>query len=94
MPDPEIFAEFLKKHPRLAAAMDSADEYFASTAKARYQVREEEKRARWEENRAWWQEQNAKRKEVACSLRQKMDAKGGSSLMMATAEEAELLRNS
>ena len=76
--------------------MKTADDYFAGTAKKKWVEGEVERQV---ERRAWQkqnedekQERIKKEKEVAESLRKKMDAKGGSGLMMATAEEAVLLR--
>lgn len=100
MPDPEDFAAFLENHLRLKAAMESADAYFAGEARKKWESRradlvaeEEERRARWEQNQAEQEERIAREKEATESLRRKMGAQGGSGLMMATPEEAELLRS-
>lgn len=100
MPDPEDFAALLEEHPRLAKAMNSVEAYSAGKAKkdwedkrAKWQANEDEKRSRWEKNRAEKEERIAKEKIAALSLKQKMDAKAGSGFMMATAEEAMLLRS-
>jgi hypothetical protein len=103
-PDPDDFAVFLEDHPRLKIAMESADEYFSNAAKKRWernqaerragwQVIEEERRARWEKNETEKHEHIAEEKKAAELLKRKMDAKGGSGLMMSTAEEAMLLRH-
>ncbi|KAL5116421.1 hypothetical protein ACEQ8H_005657 [Pleosporales sp. CAS-2024a] len=85
IPDPDVFAAFLSRHPLLSDAMRSTDVYFAGVAHAR--------RARWERIRNDKRERVAQEHETAASLRRKMEAKRGSSgLLIATAEEAALLR--
>ena len=100
IPDPENFAHFLEEHPRLKEAMKKADVYFAGVAKNNWEERkseweayEAERRARWDLNEKEKRERITKEKESASSLRKKMEAKGGSGLMMATAKEAAFLRN-
>jgi D-alanyl-D-alanine carboxypeptidase len=83
MPDPEIFEAFLKNHPRLAQAMKKADAYFSAKGKKQWQTNEDRKTAR--------RERMVKERGVVDGLKQKMDKQVGSCLMMATAEEAELL---
>lgn len=92
IPDPDDFAAFLEDHPRLAKAMDSADAYFAGRLKKQREANEAERQARWEKKQAEKYERIAREKKAAESLKQKMSATAGSGLMMATAEEAELLR--
>jgi len=100
IPDPEYFADFLEDHPRLKKAMEDADSFFASVAKKNWEERkavweahEAEQRARWEQKENETRVRIAKEKESVSSLRKKMEAKGGSGLLMATAEEAAFLRN-
>jgi hypothetical protein len=100
IPDPENFAAFLEEHPLLNEAMAKADIYFAGVAKknwednqAKWQAADDERRARWEQNEKEKREHIAKDQESAASLKKKMDATGGSGLVMATAEEAAFLRN-
>jgi hypothetical protein len=103
-PDPDDFAVFLEDHYRLKAAMESADDYFSNAAKKRWernqaagragwQVIEEERRTRWKQNETEKHGRIAKEKKAAEPLKRKMDAQGGSGLMMATEEEAMLLRH-
>lgn len=100
IPDSEDFEAFLTDHPRLMKAMEKADDYFAGVAKKKWeegqvtrQAAEDERRMRWKQDQAEKREQIARKQEAVQSIRQKMDAKGASGLMIATAEEAALLRN-
>jgi hypothetical protein len=100
IPDPEAFEAFLEQHPRLKKAMAAADAYFQGEAKknrdakqALWQAREDGRRERWEKNQAEKRVRVEKEKQTADSLRKKMEAKGSSGLMFATAEEAEFLRS-
>jgi hypothetical protein len=99
IPDPEEFEAFLTHHTRLSEAMRTADEYFAGVAKKKWEVKqvqwqaaEEHRRMRWEQAQIEKRERIAKEKAAMEAIKQKMDAKSGSGLMMATAEEAALLR--
>jgi hypothetical protein len=80
IPDPEVFAQFLEKHPRLEKAMQDADAYFAGVAKktwlakqaerqARQQAYEAEKRSRWEKYEAERQERIAREQQASESLK-------------------------
>jgi hypothetical protein len=88
MPDPEIFEAFLKDHPRLAQAMKKPDTYFSAKGKKQWQTNEDRKQARQERRECVAMERG-----VVDGLRQKMDKQVGSGLMMATTEEAEMLRS-
>jgi hypothetical protein len=99
MPDPEEFEAFLTHHTHLSEAMRTADEYFAGVAKKKREVKqvqwqaaEEHRRMRWEQAQIEKRERIAKEKAAMEAVKQKIDAKSGSGLMMATAEEAALLR--
>jgi hypothetical protein len=96
-PDPVAFAAFLEGHPRLKTSMHDADMYFANVGKQRWEHRqsqyEAERRSQWERNQAEKHELLSREKQASESLRQKIDEKGGSGLIMATAEGAILLRN-
>jgi hypothetical protein len=99
IPDPEDFTDFLEHHQRLKKAMQSADAFFASEAKKKYEARqaqwqdhEDEKRARWEKNEVEKRQRIAKEHRAALSLREKMNGKGGSGLIVVSAEEAAWMR--
>jgi hypothetical protein len=87
IPDPEVFEAFLAEHPRLKGAMRTTDTYFAGVAKkkweekqAQWQAAEDERRIRWEQTQLEKRDRLAKEKATMESVKQKMDAKGGSGL--------------
>jgi hypothetical protein len=99
IPDPEVFEAFLAEHPHLEEAMRTADEYFAGVAKkkwegkqAQWQAAEDARRMHWEQIQVERRARLVKEKAAIESVKQKMEAKGCSGLMMATAEEAAFLR--
>jgi hypothetical protein len=65
LPDPEIFAAFLEKHPRLEKAMHEADTYFAAAA-----------RKRWEAKKVERQERIFQEQQASEPLKQNMDERG------------------